>query len=258
MLDYQSAPNKDPYANLMMQAFPTNTSVGAVLNMVYLKPEESPPAFAPFYRIPTTADTTKIQSLTQMMSGQMVPAIPRYVDQCLTVRNVALITCRWDWFATSFKPSASLYDEARAIVTTAPELEEIKSLTSGTMVLGLQPISSSLVRAGDARGGNALGLDCVNQTWFVLDSGWSFSHGDQTAHNATGAITDRIENAARTDGNYVPYIFMNDASWDQDVMGHYGAENVRKLREVQRKYDPNRVFQKLVLGGFKLPQTESV
>ncbi|KAI9784387.1 MAG: hypothetical protein M1816_000858 [Peltula sp. TS41687] len=241
MHEYQSNPKKDPYANLMMQAFPTNASFGVLLNMVYLKPEESPPAFDPFYVIPTTADTTKIQTLTEMMSGLQVPAISR-----------------WDWFATSFKPDASLYKEVETIVTTAPELEEIKSLTSGSMVLGMQPISSSLVDAGNARGGNALGLECINQTWFVLDAGWSFSNGDETAHNATRAIHDRIEDAGKSDGNYVPYIFMNDASWDQEVIGHYGAENVRRLWEVQRKYDPECVFQELASGGFKLPRTESV
>ena len=79
-IEYQLKPNKDPYANFMIQAFTTNTSVGAVLNMVYLKPEASPPAFSPFYSIPTTGDTTKIQTLTQMMNGQIVPPIPRYVE----------------------------------------------------------------------------------------------------------------------------------------------------------------------------------
>lgn len=81
MLEYQSVPEKDPYANLVMQAFLTNASVGAVLNMVYLKPEASPPAFSPFYPIPTIADTTKTQSLTEVISGQIMPAIPRYVSE---------------------------------------------------------------------------------------------------------------------------------------------------------------------------------
>ena len=76
-IEYQSNPNKDPYANFMMQAYTSNASVGAVMNMVYLKPEESPPAFSPFYSIPTTNDTTKLQTLTQMMSGQIVAPIPR-------------------------------------------------------------------------------------------------------------------------------------------------------------------------------------
>ena len=143
-------------------------------------------------------------------------------------------------------------------MTTAPELKEIGSLTSGTMALGLQPISSSLVRAGKARGGNALGLESVNQTWFVLDTGWWDKDGDETAHNATRAINKRIEDAARSSGKDVPYLFMNDASWDQDVIGHYGAESVQKLQEVQRKYDPEHVFQKLAFGGFKLSPTDSV
>ena len=77
MYQYQSNPNKDPYANLMFQAFTTNETVGGVLNMVYLKPEVSPPAFAPFYSIPTTEDTTKLQTLTQMMGGQRVPPLTR-------------------------------------------------------------------------------------------------------------------------------------------------------------------------------------
>ncbi|MCJ1247587.1 hypothetical protein MMC30_004802 [Trapelia coarctata] len=238
MFEYQSVANKDPYANVMIQAATTNASVGVILNMVYLKPEASPSAFNPFYSIPTLFDTTRILTFTEMMSGQIVPGIPR-----------------WDWFATSMKPSASLYQEIASIVTTAPELADLKSLTSGTMVLGIQPISSSLIRAGIARGGNALGLDAVNQTWLVLDAGWQFPDADATAHNATRAIHGRIEDAAKNDGNYVPYIFMNDASWDQDVIRHYGANNVRRLRAVQRKYDPDFVFRDLVAGGFKVPRT---
>ena len=77
MHEYQTAAPKDPYANLMLQAFTTNKTVGAVLNIVYLKPQESPLAFAPFYSIPTVEDTTKIQTLTQMMGGQRVPPLPR-------------------------------------------------------------------------------------------------------------------------------------------------------------------------------------
>ena len=77
LYEYQTAMQKDPYANLMMQAFITNKTVGAVLNMVYLKPQVSHPAFEHFYSIPTTEDTTRIQTLTQMMSGQRVPPLPR-------------------------------------------------------------------------------------------------------------------------------------------------------------------------------------
>jgi hypothetical protein len=76
---YQAQPEKDPYANLMLQPFGTNESLGAMLNMVYLKPEESPAAFDPFYDIPTVSDATKLQTLNEMISGQIVPGLPRQV-----------------------------------------------------------------------------------------------------------------------------------------------------------------------------------
>lgn len=77
LAEYQAQPNKDPYANLMLQPFGTNTTLGAMLNMVYLKPEESPAAFKPFYGIPTVSDVTKLQTLNEMMGGQVVPGLPR-------------------------------------------------------------------------------------------------------------------------------------------------------------------------------------
>ncbi|KAL9079557.1 MAG: hypothetical protein Q9157_001554 [Trypethelium eluteriae] len=237
MYIYQSNPNKDAYANLMLQAFTTNSSVGVVLNMVYLKPVENPPAFEPFYQFPTIDDTTKLQTLTEMISGQRVPNIPR-----------------WDWHATSFEPDADLYQEIANITLHAPELKQIESLTSGSLALGLQPISTNAVLAGQARGGNPLGLRSVNQTWFVLDVGWNDASGDAIAHNATASMRAKVEAASKKHNKYVEYIFMNDASHSQDVIEHYGEASVEKLKAVERKYDPTSAFHRWVPGGFKVPE----
>lgn len=77
LAEYQAQPKKDLYANLMLQPFGTNQSLGAMVSMVYLKPEESPVVFKPFYDIPTVGDTTMLQTLNRMMSGQVVPGLPR-------------------------------------------------------------------------------------------------------------------------------------------------------------------------------------
>jgi hypothetical protein len=77
LAEYQAQPQKDMYANLMLQPFGTNESLGAMLNMVYLKPEEFPAAFEPFYPIPSVSDATKLQTLNEMISGQVVPSLPR-------------------------------------------------------------------------------------------------------------------------------------------------------------------------------------
>lgn len=48
-------------------------------------------------------------------------------------------------------------------------------------------------------------------------------------------------------------IYLNYATKDQDSISSYGAVNVQKLKVAAKKYDPEQVFQKLVPGGFKLP-----
>lgn len=137
-------------------------------------------------------------------------------------------------------------------MSTAPEVAQLKALTGGTLVLGFQPISSNLVKAGLDRGGNVLGHDNVNQTWLVLDIGWCREEDDAIAHIATRLLVEKIEKATKAGGSYVRYIFMNDASWDQPVINQYGTINVRFMRQVRAKYDPSFTFHDLVSGGFKL------
>lgn len=236
LLQYQSVAVKDVYANLMMQAFPINATLGVLLNLVYNKPVEFPAAFAPFYNIPAIADTVHIRPMTDFLAGQIPPSLPRL-----------------NWYATSFKVDATLFETVETIVTTAPELDTIRSLTAGSIAVGWQPISTSAIAAGDARGGNALGLEHVNQTWMAIDIGWWNAEDDAVANEAAASLLEKVEDAAKDSGQYVEYIFMNDAAVTQNVIGHYGSENVAKLRAVQRRYDPRRVFQRLVPGGFKLP-----
>lgn len=133
-------------------------------------------------------------------------------------------------------------------------MKDIQALTAGAQAFGIQPISASAVLAGQERGGNALGLEAVNQTWLALDTGWWSPENDETAHNSTRTMIEKIEAAAKADDSYIDYIFMNDASFDQDVIGHYGEKNIARLKEVQKMYDPDLVFRKLVPGGFKVPE----
>lgn len=46
--------------------------------------------------------------------------------------------------------------------------------------------------------------------------------------------------------------WMSTACHFQDPIGSYGANNKQKMQEVSKKYDPEGVFQKAVVGGFKL------
>jgi hypothetical protein len=138
------------------------------------------------------------------------------------------------------------------IVTKSPFVDVIKNTTEGFMAAVLQPVSSRVAQFGGHNGGNALGLTSVNQTWLAIVTGWGFQTDDLKVHSAGDAMVKAVSETAQTRGKHLPYIFMNDASWNQDVLGSYGAENLQRLKDVRARYDPDQVFHKLVPGGFKL------
>ncbi|KAI0006675.1 putative FAD-binding oxidoreductase [Xylariaceae sp. FL0662B] len=240
LAEFQTNPEKDPYAQFNMNAYVTNTTLGVVLALTYLKPEELPAAFAPFFRLDenwnTMLDTTSLRTIHDLISEYPIPSIPRI-----------------EWTTTSFQPSQSVYKFIREIFSTSAAVDKLRGLTAGTGIFTLQGISPSAVEAGKLHGGNPLGLEPVAQSWFHTDMGWWFPEDDEHAHGAIRSLTDEVETAAKAQGSYLRYLFMNDASIDQHVIEHYGEENVRKLKEVQNKYDTGAVFQRLVPGGFKLP-----
>ena len=71
---------------------------------------------------------------------------------------------------------------------------------------------------------------------------------------ATEKYVDAVNAYTKSVGQFKPFLYMNYALPTQPVIESYGSENVRFLRQVSKKYDPDQVFQKLVPGGFKLPQ----
>ena len=145
-----------------------------------------------------------------------------------------------------------MYHSLGNIVTTSPSLDEVRSVTAGSLAFGLQPISSTAIQAGYASGGNALGLQDVSQTWYAIDVGWYWESDDEFIRSATVDLIGAVTKASEEEDSFIRYLFMNDANREQDVIASYGEGNVRKLRDVQIKYDPDLVFQRLVPGGWKL------
>lgn len=92
MLEYQLNPQKDPYANVMLQGFPINETIGIVLSMVYLKPEMFPPAFEPFYSINTTSDSTTLSTYYEFLATQGSVDLPRYAFSWPNVRRKIKLT----------------------------------------------------------------------------------------------------------------------------------------------------------------------
>ncbi|KAK4235973.1 bifunctional solanapyrone synthase [Achaetomium macrosporum] len=232
--EYQHTPDKDLHANLVLNIAVNNASV--LLTLVYLQPVERPAAYAPFYKLTPVADMTGFYTLHEIMGMFPLPDIQRKM-----------------WYTNSFEPSPSMFEGLANIFQSAPEVTELAALTAGTMILTLQPIHPNVILQGQAKGGNALGLEPRTQTWFGLNYGWWFPDDDATALRLVPALHDRVDELAKREHVWLKYLFMNDAFHKQPVISSYGPENVARLKAVQKKYDPDRVFQRLVPGGQKLP-----
>ncbi|KAI3332048.1 FAD-binding domain-containing protein [Xylariaceae sp. AK1471] len=235
--EYQTTPNKDPYANMIINLLPTNGTM--LLTLIYLKPVERPAAYAAFYALTPVFEQTGFMTLHQLQALFPPATLPR-----------------WTWYTHSFKPDSTLYGELATLYTTAPEIATIGALQGGSLIAAVQPISASAVLAGRESNngtGNALGLQLVNQTWWTVTVSWWNAEDDAAVYVAGKSLANKIRAAADAAGASLDYIFMNDANIDQPVIASYGKANVRRLKAVQKAYDPDLIFQKLVTGGQKIP-----
>ncbi|KAJ1323848.1 prosolanapyrone-II oxidase [Microdochium nivale] len=101
---------------------------------------------------------------------------------------------------------------------------------------------------------NVLGLEACEDPLVVLEftCNWVDAAHDGLVERVMRTMISEIEEASVRLGSAHAYRFTNYASsWQRPLEG-YGEENLRFLREVSKRYDPQGLFQTGCLGGFKL------
>ena len=101
------------------------------------------------------------------------------------------------------------------------------------------------------RGGNALAIPSSDGP-LNLAIMWSDAKDDARIIAAATRVIDKCVEVAKGMGLDYRYIYQNYANLNQDVLGGYGLPNRERLLEVARKYDPERVFERLYPGCSKL------
>ncbi len=87
----------------------------------------------------------------------------------------------------------------------------------------------------------------------LITASWDNSADDATVNNFATTFLSNLDAAAKKQGLYIPFTFLNDGHTGQQVFQQYGnGKSLPKLQQIAKKYDPNSVFQKLETGGFKL------
>lgn len=133
------------------------------------------------------------------------------------------------------------------------ETNPILDLAGFLPSLIFQIIPVSQLKAMTRNGGNALGIGGGEDPLLLVSLSpiWTLGSDDSAVLTRTSNIISRIKALARERGLDHPFIYINYASQYQDPLASYGAENIDRLIEVSRKYDPDGVFQRLSTGYFK-------
>lgn len=117
-----------------------------------------------------------------------------------------------------------------------------------------QPISLNELSFMSKNGGNPLGLSGGDGPLILLNVAiaWSDPADDARIFALRDEFMSRTDSAAQAKGLYNRYIYQNYANPTQNVFASYGEENLQRLRDISKKYDPTGVFQRLQPGYFKL------
>ncbi|RYP60728.1 hypothetical protein DL771_010404 [Monosporascus sp. 5C6A] len=166
-----------------------------------------------------------------------------------------------------FGLSYTFKNDARIVRFCAAEQEALVSAVSEAMdpslfysLIVLQPLPAYFGALGQAAGGNVLGMeDTVRENALILAGGIEIDPkasdaAIEAAAAAVKAMSDRIDRFVAQVGGDVAFRYMNYASEEQNPLGSYGEANVRLMKEVAARYDPEGVFQTRVPGGFKISE----
>ena len=121
--------------------------------------------------------------------------------------------------------------------------------------IAFQPITTTAIAAGVARGGNSLGLEGNKKTMAIINltHQWVDANDDEGILASLDDILSQAIALAKSRGLYHPYFYLNYARKQDDPIGSYGTASVNRLKNVSKFYDPRQIFQCRVVGGFKIP-----
>jgi hypothetical protein len=147
--------------------------------------------------------------------------------------------------------------KSKLTTLTAPFLNLPPLLRAIQFSMDFQPLPSLIGRISASKGGNAMGLSASDPDRIILEiqGAWNLPTDDDLAHSLARQMTDWLDEvvplwldeAGMSRDLYMP-LFMNDAMFDQDVMGSYKDYEV--FKELQTEVDPAGLFSTRT-GGFK-------
>ncbi|OAG00035.1 FAD binding domain-containing protein [Paraphaeosphaeria sporulosa] len=205
-------------------------------SLVYTRPTASwPPCFGPLKPIWRLWSTCKQQTLTSV-TDEMETLSPPHLRQA--------------YGTTTITNDAATLAEAHA--TYKDGMHAVRGVKGTLWTMVFQPLHPTWLRKGDP---NPMGLQDCPDAPLVLVSytvSWYRPADDELVHREVKKGIERIEAFAEKRGTGYPYKFHNYCGEWQDPFAGYAKEGKSFLQRVSREYDPEGLFQRGCVGGFKL------
>ena len=206
---------------------------------MYAKPTADFDVMKAYSAIPSIHGTQKIRSMADMVREivdvQAKDHRQNYWNHTFKF-DPDFVEWLVDMYFTEFEPYYGKYESKQA------------------SVMVFQFYTKESIQHMRREGGNCLPLkeDEAPYVNVLVPTAWQDEKDDELVLGIVRHIMDKAIEEGKRRGLFVDFMYMNYGSLYQDVLRGYGNENYARLKEVAAKYDPERVFQTLMPGYFKL------
>lgn len=218
------------------------------VNLVYTKVPENEKKW------PTCWRTSSFGSLWRLWSTCKVRTLTSATDEMNALNPPGR---RQAFATTTIKNDPATLAAAHAAYHDAIASIRLVNVKGMSWTLVLQPLLPDWVRKGDA---NPLGLhDCSDEPLVIVSFtvNWAERKDDEFVTTMTRRTVEQIDAVAAANKTGHRYRYLNYcAEWQKPFKG-YGEENLQFLQRVSRRYDPDGLFQRGCVGGFKLEMVDA-
>ncbi|KAI0436188.1 hypothetical protein F4803DRAFT_567061 [Xylaria telfairii] len=203
--------------------------------------DTNPTSFANFSRVPTLSSTARVW--------------PNMGEALAATAAFGARTQRQLFMATALQATE---ESVRLANTTffeiLGEMPELKTVQNLSLAMSPQPLSRSFLEAAIASGGDPMAVEPGNgKIMNLMSSTWDNEVDDGVVYEFNKRWISRLKEEGKAKGVDYPFVYINDAATSQRPFDLYGqGKSLKKMRGIRDLYDPHRIFQKLLPGGFKL------
>ncbi|KAH7312874.1 hypothetical protein BKA65DRAFT_412515 [Rhexocercosporidium sp. MPI-PUGE-AT-0058] len=206
-----------------------------------------PECFRQFFDIPSISSSMAFKTVAEFADETGTVVVPGIND---IFAAGTIVGTTYDELFMGINISNSIFYDRLPLLYAQIPASEISVIQ-----IDWQPIGKLWIDASAAAGGNSLGLDSskVYLAWAEVVE-WIGSEYDEICLQWVKETTAIIREATQSAGIYSTFNYMGDAASFQTegFFAGYGSVNEARLLNVSRKYDPDRMFQILMPGGFKI------